>query len=128
MPTRTAILIFAAALIACHPAKTPTPTAQDIEAAARDASREVEQARTEAAKDVRNAAKIEGPGSYAVTHAKATAAYDVAMVRADGDHTVATEKCLTLPAPAIEACKQRADADYEASKTAAKNLRLARER
>ena len=47
---------------------------------------------------------------------------------ADGDHTVATEKCQTLQASLVQACKDQADADYETAKAAAKAARTARQR
>jgi hypothetical protein len=48
------------------------------------------------------------------------------MARAEGDHKVATAKCLTL-APALQPpCTAQADRDYDAAKEAAKQARLAR--
>jgi len=44
---------------------------------------------------------------------KRPAAYDIAMVKAEGDHTVATEKCQTLQASMMQACKDQADAAYD---------------
>jgi hypothetical protein len=100
-------------------------TAQDVEAARQEASKEVAQARDEASKDVKSAMKEHGDHAD-VARAKATADFDVAMAKAEGDHKVALEQCLTLQPTARQPCNDKADADYEAAKTQAKGLRLAR--
>ena len=107
--------------------KPPHASNEDIEAAQHKAEQEVADARMEAAKDVKSAAKTMGADSRGVKDAKVTATYDVAMAKADGDHTIATEKCLTLPADQQPACTTHADADYDAAKAAAKATRLARQ-
>ncbi len=100
-------------------------TAQDVEAARQEAQKEVSQAREEASKDVRSAMKEHGDHAD-IARAKATADFDVAMAKAEGDHKVALEQCLTLPVAARQPCNDKAEADYEAAKTQAKGLRLAR--
>jgi len=112
----------------CHEAKAPAPvTSQDIEATQREAAREVAEARIEAAKDIKSAAKVSGADPKVVTDAKVVGSYDVTMAKADGDHKVATEKCLTLPTDQQAACKAQADADYESNKATAKAARLAKQ-
>ena len=111
----------------CHSHKTPQATAQDVEAAKQEAQHAVEQARIEATKDVKSALKTGGGNPRDVALAKATAAYDVAMIKAEGDHTVATEKCQTLQASMMQACKDQADAAYETAKATAKATRTARQ-
>src|SRR6267378_7634890 len=111
----------------CHSHKTPQATAQDVEAAKQDALHAVEQARIEATKDVKSALKTGGGNPRDVALAKATAAYDVAMIKAEGDHTVATEKCQTLQASMMQACRDQADAEYETAKATAKATRTARQ-
>lgn len=111
----------------CHSHKTPQATAQDVEAAKQEAQHAVEQARIEATKDVKSALKTGGGNPRDVALAKATAAYDVAMIKAEGDHTVAREKCQTLQASMMQACKDQADAEYETAKAAAKATRTARQ-
>jgi len=49
------------------------------------------------------------------------------MIKAEGDHQVATEKCQTLQASMMQACKDQADAEYETAKTTAKATRTARQ-
>jgi hypothetical protein len=112
-------------LAACH-SKTPQVTAQDVEVAKQEAQHAIEQARIEASKDVKSALKTGGGNPRDVALAKATAAYDVAMIKAEGDHTVATEKCQTLQASMMQACRDQADAQYETAKATAKATRTAR--
>jgi len=69
----------------------------------------------------------EGGSTAQLAHAKAVAAYDLAMVKADGDHKIATEKCLTQPVAELQSCREQADADYEAAKANAKLARMARQ-
>ena len=70
------------------------------------------------------------PRPYKADVDKARAALDMASARlrkAEGDHNVATEKCQTLQASLTQACKDQADAEYEAAKAAAKATRTARQ-
>src|SRR5882757_6164552 len=98
--------VAALALIAgCHPGKAPQPTTQDIGATKQAAQHAVAEARAEASKDVKSAAKVSNSNSRDVIEAKATGAYDIAMMKADGEHTLATEKCLTLQADLQQSCK-----------------------
>jgi hypothetical protein len=118
--------VAALALIAgCHQGK-PQPTTQDIEATKQAAQHAVAEARAEASKDIKSAAKVSNSNSRDVIEAKVTGAYDIAMVKADGEHTIATEKCLTLQVDVQQSCKAQADADYETAKATAKATRLAR--
>jgi vacuolar-type H+-ATPase subunit H len=116
-----------ALVAACHSNKTPQATTQDIETARDDAQRAVVEARAEASKDIKSAAKTSNSNSKDVIEAKVTGAYDIAMVKADGDHKIATEKCMTMQVDMQQACKDRADADYETAKASAKATRLARQ-
>jgi hypothetical protein len=125
--TTLGTLAALALLGACHPDKAPQATTQDIDAVKQEAQHEVAEAQAEASKDLKSAAKVTGGDSAVVKEAKVTGSYDVAMVKADGDHRIAIEKCLTLQAGMQQVCKVQADADYEAAKTAAKATRLARQ-
>jgi hypothetical protein len=109
--------------VGCH-SKTPPPaTSQDVEAAQEEAQRQIAQARLEAAKDVKSAAKIAGSNSRDVAYARMTAAYDLAMVTAESQHTVTLEHCKTLQPALVQACNDHADADYESAKAKAKAAR-----
>jgi len=44
---------------------------------------------------------------------------DTSMAKAEGDHKVAIEKCEALASEQQKACKDEADATYEAAKAAA---------
>ncbi len=123
LPILAAVVILAG----CEKPKPPQAgTAQDIEAAKQEAQRQVAQARAEASKDIKSAAKVSGSDAAVVSEAKVTGAYDIAMTKADGDHKVATAKCLTLQVDMQKACKDQADADYETTAAAAKATRMAR--
>jgi hypothetical protein len=50
---------------------------------------------------------------------RAAAEYDVAVAQADGQRTIAKEKCETLAGDAQEACKDQAEATYESAKAQA---------
>jgi hypothetical protein len=110
----------------CHQTKSPVVTAADVAAAQSEAQREVEQARVEARKDVKSAAKV-GTNSRDVALARVTGTFDIAMAHADGDHKVATEKCMTLQPPAQQSCKDQADADYQTAAASAKAIRVSQQ-
>lgn len=112
---------------ACHRTETPRATPQDVESAKQEAQRAVAQARIEASKDVKSAAKVTGSHPAEVHEAKVAGSYDVAMVKADGDHKVAIAECLTLQAPMQQGCKDKADADYGKAAAAAKAARAAKQ-
>ena len=65
------------------------------------------------------------PVGQAAAHA--LGAFDIAMARADGEHKVAIERCLTLEPTAQQACKDQADADYQAAANIAKAIRVAQQ-
>ena len=90
------------AAAACNNAKSPDKVADNVAAANQSASREVAEAQREKQKDV------------------SSDSYDVAVARADGDHKVAIQKCDLLEGHDQKACKDLADADYEAAKANAK--------
>jgi hypothetical protein len=107
----------------CHQKPAPVSTAADVAAAQQEAQREIDQAKVEAKNDVRSATKIMGPESKDVARARVTGAFDIAMARIDGDHKVATEKCMTLPPPAQQPCKDKVDIDYQSAVAKAKAVR-----
>lgn len=119
-----ALITIGAICSGCHRGAAHPVTAVDVAAAQADAQKEVSEARLEAKKDVKSAAKLGGPESKNVAVARATGSFDVAMATADGAHKVAIEQCLTLPADAQQACKDRADAEYQTAAANAKALRV----
>jgi hypothetical protein len=64
-----------------------------------------------------------GVESKDVARARVTGAFDVAMARADGDHKVAIEKCMTLDPSSQQSCKDKADGDYQSAAAKAKATR-----
>jgi hypothetical protein len=124
----TAALGTGVLVTGCEKAKAPpVATQQDIETARQEAQRQVAEARAEASKDVKSAAKVSGADAAVVNEAKITGAYDVAMTKADGDRKVAVAGCQTLPADQQKACSDAAEAAYQSTAAAAKAARLARE-
>ena len=126
---RRTSLVGLAVLIAlggCHRAKTPVVTEADVAAAQEDAQKELSQAKVEAKKDVKSAAKVAGADSRETAQARVTGAFDIAMAQADGDHKVATQKCMLLQPPAQQACTDQADADYQTAAANAKAIRVAK--
>jgi outer membrane murein-binding lipoprotein Lpp len=121
-----AVLTSSVLISGCHQAKTPVATDADVAATQEQAIKEVQDARTEARKDLKNAAKQAGPDSKNAEIARVTGSFDVAMASADGDHKVALEKCLTLPPNAQQACKDDADAQYQAAAASAKSARVSK--
>jgi len=99
-----AVMLLASA---CNNAKSPDAAANDIAAAGNSANKEVADAQRDRQKDM------------------SSDTYDVAVARADGDHKVAIQKCDTLEGHAQKACKDQADADYEAAKANAKANKVA---
>jgi hypothetical protein len=97
------------ALGACNNAKSPDSAARDIAAADQSASHEVAQAQRDQQKDM------------------SADAYNVAVARADGDRKVTLQKCETLQGHDQQACKDQADADYEAAKANAKATKVAQQ-
>ena len=111
----------------CDRAKSPQAAANDIAAAKQSAAQEVTEAHQDAAKDINSASKDLQAKSTELADANAKAAYDVAVARADGDHKVAIQECMTHDGEAQKLCKDRADADYEAGKANARASRAAQQ-
>jgi hypothetical protein len=92
---------FAASLGACNKAEDPAETQADVAEAQSEASQDVAEAQSDATQD-------------AMQNQESTA-----MATAEGDHKVAIERCEALPGDQQKACKDQADADFEAAKAAA---------
>ena len=119
-----AAVVLCASFAGCHKQK-PAATAADLAATQADAQKEVDQAHAEAKKDVKNAAKLAGADSKDVALARVTGSFDIAMANADGAHKVALERCMLLPPPEQQPCKDHADADYQTAVANAKAMRVA---
>lgn len=93
--------VFAASLGACNKAEDPAETKADVAEAQSEASQDVAEAQADASQDAMENQE------------------DTAMAKAEGDHKVAIERCEALPGDQQAACKDKADADYDAAKAAA---------
>ena len=80
----------------------------------RAAAAEAAEAQAKAALDTAEAALVQDRMSR-----DEIAGAEAAMAQAEGDHKVALERCEALPEDQQEACKDQADADFEAAKAAA---------
>lgn len=121
IPTAAAIALLAFSA-GCHKKLPPTPVA-DVAGAQLEAQQAVAKAKLEAKNGVKSAVKNMGPDSKDAARARISGAFDIAMTRADGDRSVANEKCLTLEQPAQQACKDKVEADYQAAVSQAKAKR-----
>jgi hypothetical protein len=92
---------FALSLGACNKAEDPAEVQQDVAEAQAEATQDVAEAQADMSQDT-----MEGQE-------------DTALAQAEGDHKVAVEQCEALPGDQQQACKDQADADYEAAKAAA---------
>jgi len=111
----------------CDRAKSPQAARNDIAEARQAAAQEVNEANRDAAKDINAASQGLQDKSRELADSNAKAAYDVELARADGDHKVAIQRCMTLDGDAQKRCKDRADAEYDAAKANAKATRVAQE-
>ncbi len=92
---------FAASLGACNKAEDPAEVQADVAEAQSEATQDVAEAQADMNQNV-----MEGQE-------------ETALAAAEGDHKVAVEQCEALPAEQQKACKDEADAAYEAAKAAA---------
>jgi hypothetical protein len=115
------------ALCGCHRSKTHVVTEADVAAAQEEAQKELAQAKVEAKKDVKSASKVAGADSREAAQARVTGAFDIAMAEADGAHNVAIAKCQLLPPADQQACKDKADAEYQTAAANAKALRVTKQ-
>ena len=92
---------FALSLGACNKAEDPAEVQADVAEAQVDATEEVAEAQTDMSQDT-----MEGQE-------------ETALAKAEGDHQVAIEQCEALPGDQQKACKDEADATYDAAKAAA---------
>jgi hypothetical protein len=111
----------------CDRAKSPEAAANDIAAAKQAAVQEVTDAHRAAAEDIDGASKELQDKSTALAESNTKAAYDIALARADGDHNVAIQQCMTREGGSQTLCKDRADADYDAAKASAQAARAAQQ-
>jgi hypothetical protein len=107
-------------LAACHQAKSPDEVAADVAKAQDKANSEVAKAEQHADTDVANAAAKVGDKLTDLNNDAASDAYKIAVAKADGDKKVELAQCNAMSGDAQKACRQQADADYDAARADAK--------
>jgi hypothetical protein len=107
-------------VMGCNKPKSPDTVAKDVAAAEQKASTEVANSQNDASKDLGKAADKVDDKLVALNNTAAKDAYDIAVARADGDRKVALANCSALAGDAQKACKDQANADYDAAKANAK--------
>ena len=107
-------------IMGCNQAKSPEAVAKDVAAAEQKASTEVANSEKDASKDLGKAADKVDDNLVALNNKAAKDAYDIAVARADGDRKVALANCSAVAGDAQKACKDQANADYDAAKANAK--------
>jgi len=118
---------LAAALIlvgGCGP-KSATEVNKDVDKAASQAQKKQADANASVADTVTAAKSDVRDSEKDSQHQIAGAEADAATVKAKGDHKVALAKCEGLTGSANDACKARADADYDAAIAAIKQQKAA---
>jgi hypothetical protein len=104
----------------CDKAKSPETVAKDVAAAEQKASTEVANSEKDASKDLGKAADRVDDKLVDLSNAAAKDAYNLAVAKADGNRKVAAANCLSASGDAQKACKDQADADYNAAVADAK--------
>ena len=104
----------------CNNAKSPETVANDVTAAQQKAAAEVANSEKAADKDLDKGVDKVGDKLTDLNNSAAKDAYNIALAKADGDRKIAMAKCLSLSGAAQKACKDQADADYNAVKANSK--------
>lgn len=116
--------MFSLAMIGgCNKAKAPETVASNVANAEQKAANEVADAQKDASKDVAEAAEKVDDKAKDLNNAEVKGAYDVEMSKAEGDRKIALKKCEALSGDSQKACKDVADADYQAAKAHLKAMR-----
>ena len=116
----SAIAMTILVLSGCDKPKSPDAVAKDVAAAEQKASTEVANSEKDASKDIGKAADKVDDKLVDLNNAAAKDAYNLAVAKADGDRKVALASCAAASGDAQKACKDQADADYNAAKATAK--------
>jgi hypothetical protein len=104
----------------CNNAKSPEAVAKDVAAAEQKASTEVANSEKDASKDIGKAADKVDDKLLDLNNAAAKDSYNLAVAKADGNRKVALANCSAQSGDAQKACKDQADADYNAAVADAK--------
>jgi hypothetical protein len=107
-------------IMGCNKPKSPDTVAKDVAAAEQKASTEVANSEKDASKDLGKQADKVDDKLVNLNNAAAKDAYDIAVTKADGERKVALANCSALGGDAQKACKDQANAEYDAAKATAK--------
>jgi hypothetical protein len=107
-------------LTGCNNAKSPDAVAKDVATAEQKASSELNNSEKDAQKDLDKAAGKVDDKLVAFNNTAAKDAYNMALAKADGDRKIALANCAAASGDAQKACKDQAEADYDAAKAGAK--------
>jgi hypothetical protein len=116
----SAIAMTFVVVAGCNNAKSPDTVAKDVAAAEQKASTEVANSEKDASKDIGKAADKVDDKLVDLNNAAAKDAYNLAVAKADGSRKVTLANCLAASGDAQKACKDQADADYNAAVADAK--------
>ena len=119
-----AVTFMALGLVAgCNHAKSPTEVAKDVNSASQTAEERDAKAEEKAAAKVADEQKDVGKAQRDEQHEAAVQSQDVAKTEAEGARKVALAKCEALSGSRQQACKDRANADYDLRLAEAKQQR-----
>ena len=107
-------------IMGCNQQKSPDAVAKDVATAEQKAATEVANSQNDAAKDLGKQADKVDDKLVGLNNAAAKDAYEIAVAKADGDRKVALANCSAAAGDAQKACKDQANADYDAAKATAK--------
>ena len=116
----SAIAITFVLISGCNNAKSPDSVAKDVAAAQQKASSEVDRSEKDASKDIGKAADKVDDKLVDLNNAAAKDSYNLAVAKADGNRKVALANCEAAAGDAQKACKDQANADYNAAVADAK--------
>ena len=106
-------LVLSSGLAACNRADSPTEVRHDVAEAQKDATRQLNAARSDAD-------KIVDQKERDLTNSAANADYDIRLAKADGDYKVALQKCKALSGSVQKYCKDKAEAMLTSAQANAK--------
>ena len=135
LKTLCALIAASFALSACNKSETPAEVQHDVATAQAEGQRDVADARADAKENNADADKnvadaiADNDGDDVVDQARdaneaaAKGDANVRVAQAEAAHKVANEKCESLTGASQKDCKDRADAELDQAKQAAKALR-----
>jgi hypothetical protein len=123
MKVIAAALWMLAVIVACDTAKKPAQVDKDIAAAQSNAARNTEKAEEAADSKIAAARADVRSEETDAAHTSAIETQKVANTEAEGSRKVALAACESLAGAQQKSCRDQAQADYEAAKARAAQLR-----